>query len=175
MALAVLLAAPMLIGALPAAANDLDNLKSIELNVHGRIAEHCSMGQIADINFGDITRVGLQATAKVQLSCNVPFDMKIQSANGGLANDQFPHGQGPYAGTLPYTIGVSMPLRKPQTSFVDRTFKSNELTGGRTISSDGGIALDGFGLTVALGRPSNEAGLLAGKYGETIVITVTPS
>lgn len=163
------------LGAHPAVASDIENVKSVELTVHGEIAEHCAMGQIGDMHFGDLTRPGLQAQARVQLSCNIPFDMSIKAANGGLANAQFPHGQGPYAGTLPYTIGVAIPVRKPDSALIDRSFTSLELMGGRTVSSQGGIALDGMELSVALGPSPSPAGLVGGRYGETIVITVAPS
>lgn len=164
--------------ALPAsaAAADIENVRSLDLAVQGRISERCQMGSISDMDFGDINRAGLGATARVELSCNIPFNMSIQARNGGLAHLQMPAGQGPYSGTLPYTIGVMMPVRRPQASVVERTFEGRELRGaGRTISSEGGIATDGLALSVSLGRPSGEAGLLAGEYGETIEITITPS
>lgn len=164
-----------LASATPAFADQVDATKSIEINVHGRVTEHCAMGQIGDMAFGDLTRPGLSAAARVQFSCNVPFDMKIQAAHGGLANVQYPQGQGPYAGTLPFTMDVAIPVRKPSSSLVGRSFSSRELMGGATLSSAGGIATEGFTLSVALGTPPREAGLLAGQYAETIVITVSPS
>lgn len=162
--------------AAPAAAADIQNVRSIDIAVQGRIAQRCAMGSVGNMDFGDLNRPGLGAVARVQLDCNVPFNMQIRARNGGLAHQQMPTGQGPYAGTVPYTIGVQMPVRRPQTSTVQRTFESRELRGsGRTLSSEGGIAVDGMALSVALGRSSGEAGLLAGDYGETIEITITPS
>lgn len=172
--LALVMAIVMMIMAQPASAEILDNAKSIDLNVHGEISQHCAMGAIGDMNFGDLTRLNISASQRIAFSCNLPFNMKIEAANGGLTNTLYPHGQGPYSGTLPYTIDVAIPVRKPQSAEVERSFNSRELMGGRTFSSDGGVAFDGMGLTVALGRPSGEAGLLAGSYAETIVITVTP-
>ena len=148
---------------------------SVQLNVHGRIEQHCTMGSIGGVDFGDITRPNLSSSARVQLSCNVPFAIRIQSAHGGLANVQYPHGQGPYSGTLDYTLGVAIPLRRPDSIMLERSFSSRDLMSGRTLSSGDGIALDGMALTVALGRPSGEAGLLGGNYAETIVITIAPS
>lgn len=142
--------------------------------VHGTVSEHCSLGGISDMRFGDLRRPDLEAQAQVQFYCNVPFQVKVQAANGGLTNTAYPHGQGPYAGSLPYTIGFSIPVLKPSAWTVDRTFESRELTTGRTFDSAGGIATEGMTLNVALGRPSGEAGLLAGDYAESIVITVTP-
>ncbi|GAY20996.1 hypothetical protein [Sphingobium fuliginis] len=149
--------------------------RSVELNVHGKIMEQCAIGNVGDMNFGDITRPGLKASARVSFNCNVPFRVDVRSANGGLANAQFPNGQGPYAGRLPYSIGFQIPVLKPSSSLVAQTFESSDLMGGRSFNSAGGIAVDGMALNVALGRPSSEAGLLAGSYSETIIISVSPS
>lgn len=161
--------------ATPASADEIGGGKAVEINVHGRISEHCAMGPIGNMAFGDLTRPGLTAAARVQFSCNMPFDMTIQAAHGGLANVQYPQGQGPYAGTLPFTMDVAIPVRKPSSSLVGRSFSSRELMGGATLSSAGGIATEGFTLSVALGAPPREAGLLAGQYAETVIITVSPS
>lgn len=171
-----LAAAAAILFTAPAVADDVEYSQTVDLEVRGRIAERCAMGQVGDMDFGNLERPGLGATSRVQLSCNIPFNMNIRARNGGLAHSQMPTGQGPYSGTLPYTIGFAMPVRRPQPAMVERTFESRELRGdGRTISSEGGIAVDGLGLSVSLGRPSGEAGLLAGEYGETIEITITPS
>ena len=163
-----------MLAASPAAAADVENVRTLEIGVRGSVVERCAMGSVGNLDFGDLNRPGLSATARVQLSCNIPFNMSIRSQNGGLSNDRLPDGQGPYAGTLPYTVGVEMPIRRPRASVVSRSFQSRELAGGRTISSDGGIAVDGLSLRLSLGRPSGEAGLLAGDYSETIEITITP-
>ncbi len=157
-----------------ARAEAIIGVKSLDMFVHGTISQQCAMGGIGDMNFGDLTRPDLQVSAAVRFSCNVPFQVKVQAANGGLTNLAFPKGQGPYAGSLPYTIGLAIPVRRPSEWLVDASFDSRELMAGRTFSSAGGIATQGMTLNVALGRPSGEAGLLAGDYSETIVITVTP-
>ncbi|SCW92140.1 hypothetical protein SAMN02927924_04131 [Sphingobium faniae] len=149
--------------------------RSVELNVHGKIVEQCAIGNVGDMNFGDITRPDLKASARVLFNCNVPFRVDVRSAHGGLSNENFPNGQGPYAGRLPYSIGFQIPVLKPASSLVAQTFQSSELTGGRSFDSAGGIAVDGMALTVSLGRPSSDAGLLAGNYSETIVVSVSPS
>jgi len=150
-------------------------VRSLDLHVQGAIAQHCQMGEIDDIDFGDLTRPGLGVRAQVRLNCNIPFTMGIRAQNGALAHAQMPSGQGPYSGVLPYRMAVRMPVRRPQNATIERSFESRELSGnGRTISSEGGIAVDGVALSLALGSPSGDAGLLAGNYGETIVITITP-
>lgn len=174
-AFAALIGTTAMIAAQPASAEVLGNAKTIDLNVHGSISQHCAMGSIGDMDFGDITRPNLSASTRVAFDCNVPFTLKVEAANGALTNAEHPTGQGGYAGMLPYTIDLSIPVRKPQAAELKRSFASRDLVAGRTLSSDGGIALDGMALTVALGRPGGEsAGLLAGDYGDAIVITVTP-
>jgi len=158
----------------PATAADLENVRTLEIGVRGSVAERCAMGSVGNVDFGDLNRPGLNAVTQVQLSCNIPFNMSIRAQHGGLSNARLPNGQGPYAGTLPYTIGVEMPIRRPGAAVVSRSFQSRELAAGRTISSEGGIAVDGMALSLSLGRPSGEAGLLAGDYSETIEITITP-
>lgn len=174
-AVTLILSASSLFVSGPAAADSMANLKTIDLNVHGTIGQHCAMGTIGNMSFGDITRPNLRIATRVSFDCNVPFTVTIKAQNGALTNNAYPHGQGPYSGTLPYRIGIDLPLRRPDRTQIERTFESRELTGGRTISSEGGIAVDGMALDVALGRPSGEAGLLAGNYGETIEITVAPT
>jgi spore coat protein U-like protein len=147
----------------------------VQFAVHGDIAQYCLLGQIGDVDFGDLTRPNLQVQTHVRLDCNMPFQIHIEAANGGLTNTAYPKGQGPYAGSLDYTLGVSIPLRRPAAAMLEHSFSSRELLAGRTLSSGDGIALDGMGLTVALGQPAGKAGLLGGEYAETIVITVAPS
>ncbi len=161
--------------AAPARAEQIAGVKSLDLLVHGTISQQCAIGQIGDMNFGDISRPDLQANVAVQFKCNVPFQLQVRAAHGGLTNREFPHGQGPYAGSLPYSIGFEIPVLKPAAAMVAGSFQSRDLVGGRTLGSEGGIANDGMRLNVSLGRPSGEAGLLAGDYSETIVITVAPN
>lgn len=164
-----------MLAAAPAAAAEIDNVRSLDLEVRGRIAEHCAMGSTGDMDFGDITRPGLAVTAQLQLDCNVPFTMSIRALNGGLAHAQMPMGQGPYAGTLPYNIGVRMPIRRPQAATLSKEFESRQLLSGPAFSTNEGIATEGMTLAINLGTASGEAGLLAGSYSETITITITPN
>jgi hypothetical protein len=100
--------------------------------------------------------------------------MMIKGANGALTHSAMPNGQGPFGGQLPYTLAVQMAVRHPSLQMVNRSFNSRQLQAGGIISSNGGIATDDMVLSVELGMPSGEAGLLAGDYSETITIIVTP-
>jgi hypothetical protein len=101
--------------------------------------------------------------------------MSIQAQNGGLTHAQMPMGQGPYAGTLPYSIGIEMPVRRPQAAMVSKNFESRQLVNGSSFSTNDAIATEGMTLAINLGTASGEAGLLAGNYSETITITIAPN
>ncbi|GGC43155.1 hypothetical protein GCM10011371_33260 [Novosphingobium marinum] len=156
-------------------ADAISDAREIELVVQGSIRQQCAIGSIGDMDFGNLERRGLGAEARVAFHCNMPFTMMIEAQNGALANTLMPSGQGPYSGSLPYSLSVEMPLRHPTSQTITRSFSSRQLQAGGSISSNGGIATDGMLLSVELGQPSGEAGLLAGDYAETITITVSPS
>ncbi|VXC96753.1 hypothetical protein [Sphingomonas sp. AX6] len=152
-----------------------ENARSIDVVVQGRIAQRCAIGDIPNTNFGNLERPGLGMSARVALDCNIPFDMEIKATNGGLTHRTMPGGQGPYAGMLPYSLGVEFPVRRPQASMVSQRFESRQLRGsGGVVSSLDGIATQGMTISVDMGQPQSEAGLLAGEYSETITITIAP-
>ena len=155
-------------------AEDIDTARELQVAVNGIVGQRCAIGNVGNVAFGDLERSGLAADARVALDCNVPFAMTITGQSGALAHTQMPEGQGPYAGSLPYSLAVTVPLRHPSSEIVQRTFASRELQGGGLVSSNGGIATDGMTLSILLGDPGSEAGLLAGDYSETITITVSP-
>lgn len=132
------------------------------------------MGGIEDMDFGNLERRGLNRQVPVAFNCNMPFTMTINGERGALTHSTMPNGQGSYGGQLPYSLSVEMPVRHPATRMLNQSFTSQQLQAGGTISSNGGIATDGMILSVELGLPTGEAGLLAGKYSEMITITVSP-
>lgn len=158
-----------------ASVGQIAGVRSLEITMQGAIRQQCSLGDVEDMTFGDLTRQGLSAQTRVAFTCNLPFTMSIKGQNGALTHRTMPNGQGPYGGRLPYTIGVQMAVRHPAESMLSRSFSGGEVQAGGVLSSNGGIAMDGLLLQVAMGTPSGEAGLLAGDYSETITITVTPS
>lgn len=160
--------------AVPANASEIENVRSFDIAVSGSIRQHCAMGSIQDMDFGNLERRGLAIQTQVAFDCNIPFTMMIKGARGGLTHTKMPNGQGPYAGVLPYSLAVELPVRHPAAEMLNRSFSSRQLQAGGVISSNGGIATDGMVLAVQLGTPSSEAGLLAGEYSETITITVSP-
>ncbi len=171
---ALLLVFVSLVFASPALADEIANERSFDIAVQGQISGHCAMGNIADMDFGNLERRGLNRQTPVAFECNLPFTMTITGERGALTHTDMPNGQGPFGGQLPYELSIEMPIRHPATQIVNQTFTSRQLQAGGTISSNGGIATDGMILGVELGLPSGEAGLLAGDYSEMITITVSP-
>ena len=168
-------AALLLFIAAPAFGSELDASSSQRIQVHGDVTQHCSISSPGDLDFGNLERDGLQADLEFGLDCNVPFLMNVEAQYGALTNIQYPNGQGPYAGSLPYVLDFSIPARAPSATIISDSFNSRDLIAGKSISSDGAIATDGMKVHVTLGHAGGEAGLLAGNYGETITITVSPT
>lgn len=160
----------------PAAAQDITNVKSVDIALVGHVTQRCTMGSSSETSdLGNLNRGRGAVNAQFQLDCNVPFSMSIQAQRGAIENLAMPNGQGGYQGSIPYSLNVELPIRRPAREVISKMFEGRSLVGGQTISSMGGIAQDGMLLRLNLGSVTSSAGLLAGQYGETIVITVTPS
>ena len=156
-----------------AQATEMDPRAAQQVRVHGDIAQHCAISSPGDVDFGNLEQPGLQADLKFGLDCNVPFIMQVEAERGALTNLEFPKGQGPYAGSLPYVLDFSIPARSPSATVIRRSIQGRDLLGGAAISSLGAIATEGMDVRVTLGRADGTAGLLAGNYGETITITLS--
>lgn len=167
-------ASAMMAFATPAVANEIDEARSFDIAVSGSISQQCAMGGIADMDFGNLERRGLNRQVPVAFHCNMPFSMTINGERGALTHTMMPDGQGSYGGQLPYSLSIEMPVRHPAPQVIKKLFTSQQIQAGGIISSNGGIATDGMVLGIELGLPSGEAGLLAGDYSETITITVSP-
>lgn len=151
---------------------ELDASPVQQLSIHGDVRSHCSISSPGNVDFGDLSRTGLQADLRLGLNCNVPFSLNVRADRGGLTNSEFPMGQGPYAGSIPYTLDFTIPTSSPSSSVINERINGRDLVGGKSISSRGAIATEGMGVRVTLGQADGDAGLLAGDYGETITITI---
>jgi hypothetical protein len=159
-----------------ASADEINGVRSLSIDVEGRIAQHCSMGSIPNLNLGNLETAARLRQTRVLLDCNVPISIQVKAINGALANTRYPAGQGPYSGKLDYDIGLTVPVRTPERSVVTRNFRSTDLIGGQSFSSNGGIAIDDMDVSIELAAVSHGDGaLLGGDYSETIEITIAPS
>lgn len=148
----------------------IDTGKSLTVAVTGRIVPRCEIQGGGDIDFGELTG-GESATALFGLDCNTPFDLEMESANGGLANVRQPQGEGPFSGLLPYDVRLTVPTLRPTPVVVQGGFSSTQRTA--LLSSGDGISAGGGKIEIKTRRPTG-AGLLAGQYSETLTLTVTP-
>ena len=138
----------------------LDVGKTLNVNVVGQIVPRCEIQGGGDIDFGELTG-GERATALFGLNCNVPFDLGVTSARGGLAHVTKPQGEGPFAGVLPYDVTLTVPTLRPEPRTVQASFSSADHVG--MLSK----------IEFRTRQPTG-AGLLAGQYTETLTVTVTP-
>lgn len=142
------------------------------LTLSGDIAPACNLGEGGAVDLGEL-RTGVGFSANLGLSCNVPFDLTLRSANGGLTHERLPNGEGPFSGSLGYRLKIHIPLVTPHRTSMGGDFSSAELRATRSISSGSGIAIEGATLSLVTQPPAG-AGLLAGKYSETINLTLSP-
>ena len=152
-------------------ADNLDVGKTLNVTVTGQITARCEIQGGGDIDLGEL-RGGERVTGTFGLDCNVPFNLQMTSANGGLAHVSQPQGEGPFAGVLPYDVRLTVPTLRPTPAVVQGGFYSLQRTG--TLSSGDGISAGSSKIEIETRRPTG-AGLLAGKYSETLRLTVTPS
>ena len=166
-------AAPALAGETANPASTPTNVAAfsrIDMMLAGRISARCDLSGGGDIDLGELAG-GLTVRARVGLDCNVPFDLSFQSARGGLAHAVHPAGEGPYAGTLGYTLDVRVPVVDPRVSTLHGRYESKALTAPKTLNSGDAIAAGDARIEIRT-RPPEGVGLLAGRYAETLTITV---
>lgn len=152
------------------AADNLEVSSNLNVAVTGQIASRCEISGGGDIDFGELSG-GESATALFGLDCNVPFDLGVSSARGGLAHVSKPQGEGPFVGILPYDVTLTVPTLRPEPRVVRSSFSSVDHMG--TLSSGDGIAAGGGRIEFRTRQPAG-AGLLAGQYTEIFTVTVTP-
>jgi hypothetical protein len=142
----------------------------VDVVLSGRISARCDLAGGGDIDLGELSG-GQVVRARVALDCNTPFDLSFQSARGGLAHSELPNGQGPFSGTLPYTLDVQVPVSGPRRTVLQARYDSRSLLARKTLGSGDAIASGGAQIQIRTGSPDG-AGLLAGQYAETLSITV---
>lgn len=145
----------------------------LDVALNGRIVQRCEIQGGESIDLGEL-RGGLVAAADFGLDCNVPFDIQVVSTRGGLAHASQPLGEGPFSGTLPYDLNVTVPTLYPGREVIVRaSFLSSNMMGRTVLSSGDGIASGRGSLELRTREPSG-AGLLAGRYTETLTMTISP-
>lgn len=169
---AALAAVAVLTGAGAVRADTVESTSGFDVAVTGRIVSDCRLSGGGTIDLGELTGNEV-VTADFGLRCNVPFDISFESARGGLAHVTKPRGEGPFAGTLAYTLNVAVPTLAPQSGVISAAYSSADLTARKTLTSGDAIAAGGGQLQIRTQRPQG-AGLLAGDYAETLSVTLQP-
>lgn len=155
-----------------ARADSIESTSGFDVAVTGRIVADCRLSGGGTIDLGELTGNEV-ISADFGLRCNVPFDLSFESAHGGLAHVTKPRGEGPFAGTLAYTLNVAVPTLAPQDGMMSAAYSSSDLTARKTLTSGEAIAAGGGRLQIRTQRPQG-AGLLAGEYVETLNVTLQP-
>lgn len=148
------------------------NSASVDVVLVGNIAPQCSIDGGGRIALGELTGHE-RVEAPFDFSCNVPFELVVRSASGAMVHMDKPHGEGPYSGTLPYRLGISLPTLSPSPVQIGKDFSSSEMLGGAIISSGDAIAAGGGNMLLQTVLPES-TDLLAGKYSDSITIVVHP-
>lgn len=145
----------------------------LHLELIGTVPSHCGFktAPAASAEIGDLSAAG-QYTMTFALDCNAMFDIRISSANGGLAHvgGAAPTG---FAGALDYDIALSYGT---DLGTVDGACMASALAGGCALAGEGlssgdGVALGTDGQLVVSWTPPPQR-LFAGQYQDSIVITV---
>lgn len=153
-------------------ADSIESASGFDVAVTGRIVSDCRLSGGGTIDLGELTGNEVVA-ADFSLRCNVPFDISFESARGGLAHVTKPRGEGPFAGTLGYTLNVAVPTLAPRDGMMSAAYSSADLMARKTLSSGDAIAAGGGRLQIRTQRPQG-AGLLAGEYVEVLNVTLQP-
>lgn len=169
---AVVGAVAVLAGAGAVRADSIESTSGFDVAVTGRIVSDCRLSGGGTIDFGELTGNEV-VTADFGLRCNVPFDLSFESSRGGLAHVTKPRGEGPFAGTLAYTLNVAVPTLSPQEGVMSAAFSSADLVARKTLTSGDAVAAGGGRLQIRTQLPQG-AGLLAGEYVEVLNVTLQP-
>ncbi len=172
--LLALAAAAAIVVPFTASAGVLDSETAAKLDVEltGQVSPKCEITGGGGIDFNELIAEGA-ASSQLDLGCNVPFDLRLQSGNGALTHVSSPQGEGPFAGALPYTLELTAPTLSPHPSVLHGAFTSQQLRGGVTLSSGDAIASGPARIEVRTAAPGG-AGLLAGAYAERFTVMVIP-
>ena len=144
----------------------------IAISIEGDIPSLCELPDIPDVDLGDLSSGARSVKVGFALSCNVPFELEVQSG-GGLVHELNPQGQGGFAGTLDYALSIALPLRGPTSSRIaQRTFTSGQMSGAGAVISTGDHISAGDGVITLAISSSPAPGLLAGMYSDVITMTL---
>jgi len=145
---------------------------SVKILLSGSITANCSVGGGGNLEMGELS-VPRRAVARFDLGCNLPFELVFRSSSGGIVHNERPQGEGPYVGTVPYRLDVTIPALSPQPMQLRADFTSDQMFSGGVLTSGEAIAAGGGEISLQTMVPGDRD-LLAGEYIDTISIMINP-
>jgi hypothetical protein len=145
---------------------------SVDIVLNGHITPKCTVGGGGNIDLGQLN-ADKNVSARFDVACNVPFEMVFRSSAGGIAHVEKPQGEGPYAGIVPYRLGVTVPALSPLPTQLHADFTSGQMVAGGTLDSGDAIAAGGGEIRLQTEMMQGRD-LLAGKYADSIMIVINP-
>lgn len=145
---------------------------SVTISYVGAITSSCEL-KFDTFQF-ELGPVAPDKTADVSFSvdCNEPYQITLQSTNGGLLGPPVPSGRG-FSNLVPYELEVSIAGGPSSGSCRSETLKSTEPGNCRVLDSGGEIAAGLSGLARLRLKPGS-ADYVAGNYADTITINIQP-
>lgn len=157
-----------------AASIDRSGEPQLRLGVVGHIAQSCSLGAMGAAHIQDLSKTAEAVSSSMPIHCNVPFQLNISSDNGGLVNAAGGQGGvGGWGGRVGYSLKVGIPVLYPTGGVVQGVYNARDLTSGKALSSNGGVAFDKVYVELKT-EVSSGPGLLAGDYADVIRFSVAP-
>lgn len=145
---------------------------SVDLVIAGTISANCTVGGGGTIDLGQLD-ADKRVSASFDLGCNVPFEIIFRSASGGIAHSEKPEGEGPYAGIVPYRLGVTVPTLSPLPDEMTASFTSAQMMQGGSLDSGEAIAAGGGEIYLQTENIADRE-LLAGRYADSISVVINP-
>ncbi len=143
----------------------------LELDLEGEISARCEvLGFGATTGSVDLAAGGTQ-TFDFDISCNLPMQLELSSANGALVNDELQKlasGNSAWSASMPYNATITV-----DSIGLREATNSDAMANGVIYRSGSAIPFDTSGQLVVEPRPGG-ASYPAGRYRDVISITVFP-
>lgn len=145
---------------------------SVTINYVGTISPTCELN-FASLSFA-VGAVAPDKTADVSFSvnCNEPYEITLQSLNGGLLGPPIPTDKG-FSNLIPYELDVSVAGGPTSGACPSETLRSTSTDNCRVLSSGNDIAA-GLAGQARLRLKPGSADYVAGDYADTITISIAP-
>jgi hypothetical protein len=151
-----------------------DSLDALQVVISGEVLPHCLVKPSKpNLVLGDVSKSG-SVHAAIQLNCNVPFNLAIESETGAFAHSRGYGVAGDFSTRVPYFASIDVPLDDGRRIGFGSCI-SSELDGatgcGRASSGSASAILKEADLTISWQRDTSTP-LLAGQYGDLVTIKV---